>query len=192
MLIDEGHLLLERKAKIIKNLYYYSKNYKFIKMKIYGGKYEGVVYISKKDFELVSSYKWQILPNGYVSSTQFNSSKLHLIIMNDELIKPENNGKIIDHKNRNKLDCRRFNLRIVTYSENNRNMPKMSRNSSGRTGVRLKKRKYGDSWSGQCDFNGKRYERYFSIKKYGYDEAYNMALEYREHLEQKFGFLTGK
>lgn len=39
-------------------------------------------------------------------------------------------GKVVDHRNRNKLDCRRANLRITTPSGNNQNrLPGQRRNA---------------------------------------------------------------
>lgn len=46
----------------------------------------------------------------------------------------------IDHKDRNKLNCRRDNLRYVTHTENNRNAGLRKNNISGIKGVCFQKR----------------------------------------------------
>ena len=48
---------------------------------------------------------------------------------------------VIDHINGNREDNRFCNLRNVTYTENSRNLPKQSNNTSGITGV---------SWRSSC------------------------------------------
>lgn len=48
-------------------------------------------------------------------------------------------GKWYDHKNLNKLDNRRENLRKTTVKENNQNKPLYKNNTSGFTGVSFNK-----------------------------------------------------
>lgn len=59
----------------------------------------------------------------------------------------------IDHENRNKLDCRRENLRAATHAQNMVNCQMRSHNTSGYRGVSFDKR----------ENNGKRISR--SIKR---------------------------
>ena len=58
-----------------------------------------------------------------------NRKRLHRIIMDD----PED--LIVDHINRNPLDNRRDNLRIVSIQENNMNLSIRKTNKSGVSGV---------------------------------------------------------
>ena len=58
---------------------------------------------------------------------------LHRIIMNAPA------GMEVDHRNNNKLDNRRSNLRICTAAQNKKNRPKQKNNSSGYKGVDYKK-----------------------------------------------------
>ena len=67
------------------------------------------------DHPIVSRYSWHITDNGYAMNSL--RIKMHRLIMNLAL----GEGKIVDHKNKNKLDNRRENLRICTKSENRKN-----------------------------------------------------------------------
>lgn len=82
--------------------------------------------IDLKDVDVVSKYKWCYTSNRslssrkratYYVSTSLNNRtyRMHNIILN------HCGGKDIDHINRNTLDNRRMNLRIVTRTENNAN-----------------------------------------------------------------------
>lgn len=100
---------------------------------------------------------------------------------------------IIDHFDRDPLNNRKSNLREATFSVNGHNKIKSKFNTSGRTGVRLKERKdRSNSWIGQYDVNGKRYEKGFSIEVYGNEQAYQMALTFRENGERENNILTDK
>lgn len=57
-------------------------------------------------------FAWRLSGDGYVYSTAARGLTLHRIVAGD----PE--GLDVDHKNRNKLDNRRANLRVATRSQN--------------------------------------------------------------------------
>ncbi len=69
----------------------------------------------------VNKRSWRYTPNGYASASINNKQ----IFMHRFLFFIEfgniNNGFVIDHVNRNKLDNRIINLRQATYAENSRN-----------------------------------------------------------------------
>ena len=62
-------------------------------------------------------------------------------------------GKVVDHINRNKLDNRRSNLRIVSYGFNNRNKDKRVGASSKFKGVYLH---HSNKWQAYINIDGKR------------------------------------
>lgn len=73
--------------------------------------------VDEADYDLVSGYTWCKGSNGYAQTGGSHSKlqRMHVLIMGRE------SGKEVDHINRNKLDNRRANLRLVTRSVNNLN-----------------------------------------------------------------------
>jgi len=75
-----------------------------------------------QDAELFNSRKWHISDTGYAVWRGIDTDgikktiRLHRLIMNA----PE--GMVVDHKNGNRLDNRRINLRVCTIVENSRNV----------------------------------------------------------------------
>lgn len=67
--------------------------------------------IDDADFEQVSKNKWSFHHMGYAVRGKPQIS-MHRFIMNAK------KGQFIDHKNHNKLDNRKNNLRFCTHSEN--------------------------------------------------------------------------
>ena len=90
--------------------------------------------VDDKDYKKLSIYKW-FCKNGYAARTiNLGNGKFKTIWMHRIIIKtPE--GKETDHKNLDRLDNRRVNLRICTKTENLRNVFKRANNKSGFKGV---------------------------------------------------------
>lgn len=93
-------------------------------------------YFDKEDYNLVSKYCWDIdSQNGYAKTIDKinNTGKLYLhrLIMNCK----KGDGIIIDHIDRNRIDCRKSNLRPVSNSQNTMNSCIRSDNTSGVRGV---------------------------------------------------------
>lgn len=83
----------------------------------------------------------------YVTDTN-RSTKLHRFVM--DLNDPE---LIVDHLNGDTLDNRINNLKVITRSENNKNMRKHINNSSGYTGVSFKE----GLWSATIQLNNNKF-----------------------------------
>lgn len=88
--------------------------------------------VDDEDFDYLNQWSWVLTDKGYARSSY--KKQMHRLIMNI------NDPNIqIDHKNGNKLDNRKNNLRLVTNQENQFNQKK--RNTSNKfKGVRLNKK----------------------------------------------------
>tara|TARA_R110000765_G_scaffold21534_1_gene55267 strand:- start:142 stop:627 length:486 start_codon:yes stop_codon:yes gene_type:complete len=115
---------------------------------------DGISFLfSAEDYEeFVDGYRFQLNKYGYVTYSGakdgLNGKFLHRIIMDD----PE--GQFIDHINRDPLDNRRDNLRIVTRQENNMNLSIKKNNKSGITGVHW--HKGNGKWVAQIKYKNKK------------------------------------
>lgn len=101
------------------------------------------VLVDDEDFEILSKYIWHQHKTGYANHPQLG-------LMHRWLMKAPD-GMDVDHINRNKLDNRRNNLRIVPRGFNVQN--KVRPNSLGYTGIYWNKA----GFSAEIRFNKKRY-----------------------------------
>ena len=69
------------------------------------------IIVDTSDLDIVRQDSWHIGKNGYVVSNK-GKQTIHSLIMTPP------KGMCVDHINHNKLDNRRCNLRVVSYSEN--------------------------------------------------------------------------
>lgn len=92
--------------------------------------------VSPMDIVTVSKHSWYVTNRGY-AATKIDGK---LVYMHRMLLNPPK-GMQVDHRDQNKLNNCRDNLRIVTNQQNHFNKPLNSNNSSGVTGV---------YWNSQC------------------------------------------
>ena len=131
--------------------------------------------VSPDDYEeFVDGYRFS-LSNGYVtySGTKdgLRGKLLHRIIMDN----PE--GQFIDHINRDPLDNRRDNLRIVSIQENSMNLSMSKRNKSGVSGVSWNKNR--KKWVARIMYKNKHIHL-------GYFEKLEDARKARKDAEVKY------
>jgi len=74
------------------------------------------------DHELVAKYTWHINSRGYAMTNIYISGQKNKMIGMHRLILGITNKEVFtDHKNRNRIDNRRCNIRPCTRSENSKN-----------------------------------------------------------------------
>lgn len=83
--------------------------------------------IDEEDFDKLSIYKWRLNKKGHVCT---NKGMLHHVLLG---LAPT--GLQWDHKDRNKLNNHKTNLRAVTPTINARNRDRRKDNTSGHAGV---------------------------------------------------------
>lgn len=104
----------------------------YCEMEVYNRQHQivGMALFDKEDYDLVSKYSWHRTTKGYVRNAKLGY--LHNAITG---FKFQSHKIQTDHINRNKMDCRKSNLRIVDHTENNINRDLQRNNKSGCKGV---------------------------------------------------------
>jgi hypothetical protein len=133
----------------------------------------GYCIIDKDDYDKVKKYKWY-KSYGYCKTKSIikdNGIAIHNVIM-DNL---EHIDEIIyDHQDKDKLNNRKLNLRLVTDQENAMNMSKKITNTSGVTGVRQYNNDLDSKWEAGITY---KYENIFLGRYLDFDEAVIARLE---------------
>lgn len=127
----------------------------------------------------ISVYKDNHAKTYYASSKE---GKLHRIIMSLK----KHDGLVVDHINKNGLDNRTKNLRVVSVSINNRNTNVRKTNIFNCRGIMENGNNIRCYW---YDLNGKKMSKSFSTIKYGREEAIEMAIQLRKQMEKENGYL---
>lgn len=129
--------------------------------------------ISLDKVTLVEQYRWNFSSsNGYVTSGCGKGQLLlHRVVINAK------DGEIVDHINRDRLDCRNDNLRISTKSQNSANGSIRRNNTSGVIGVWFNK--LNSKWVAELKINGvKQYLGAYSKKEDAIKARFDGEIKY--------------
>lgn len=114
--------------------------------------------VDDENYDYLNQWKWKLDSKGYaVRQTSRKLGKRKIVYMHREVAKTPQD-MLTDHKNFNKLDNRRKNLRICTKRENQIHQTN-SRNTSGIRGI-------------SYDKNSNKWIIQFSPQKYKYKRIY--------------------
>jgi hypothetical protein len=112
--------------------------------------------VDSEDYPWISEYRWQLGSNGFIRSCMWVAGRrfklmLHRVVTNCP------DGFEVDHKNHNRLDNRKQNLRIATRSQNQQNRYKLKTRKcwSIHKGVSFCKNRYGKKWVAHIIKDGK-------------------------------------
>ncbi len=133
--------------------------------------------VDDDDYNKYSKHNWWLNCNGYTYRQVQNNYKVKTIFLH-RIVAETPEGLDTDHINRNKLDNRRSNLRVVTRSQNMLNINPTKSNRSGYVGVSLHKK--SGRWRAYVTINGKQ-------KSFGYYKTPNDAYEARINNLERLG-----
>jgi hypothetical protein len=146
---------------------------------------DNIMLISKKDIHIVMNFKWYLGKSGYpvTYGSIDNEYKFIPPISCHRFLNPNiDKGYVVDHINRNRLDNRRVNYRIITQKQNSYNRTKSKNSSNKYKGVK----KYKKSFSAIISKDGVRTE----IR--GFKTEEEAAQMYDMMAEDLFGQYAGK
>ena len=141
------------------------------------------VKIDLSDYEEVKKYTWSVSEYWNKKTTSPNKKKhyirnkdvglLHRFLTNCP------KGKVVDHADGDELNCRRYNIRVCTYSQNNLNKRPYSNNKTGHPGVCWFPYRGYNKWKAHIQVDGK-------LINLGYFDTKEEAIEVRNKAEKKY------
>lgn len=139
---------------------------------------------SLEDYDFIRQFRWTFkydnkndAPRIRATTGPFVGKDMSTILLKGTT------EKFVDHINRNTLDNRRENLRLVSRSINATNARPRTESKSGVRGVYFRKERPGiakAAWICEWSIEGKRHSKSFSIAKYGEAEAFDLACALRK------------
>ncbi len=142
------------------------------------------VQVDDEDYERVKQFKWYCdrdyaMRKPYIKGSGRKNQKCELIQMHRFIMGLTDSKIHIDHKDGNRLNNQRANLRFANQAQNAKNQKTRKNNTSGFKGVSWNKR--DKKWEAYIKFNYKRiYLGYFKTKEVA-------ALAYDKKAKELFG-----
>ena len=125
-----------------------------------------IALVSDEDWHRLSLVKWSESDGYALGSFDGVQTSMHKVVVS-AAVAP---GLVIDHINRNRLDNRRENLRVVTPSDNSQNRDVSKNNTTGYVGVERKKN--NSRWSARIS------KEYIEYQLGSYDHPILAAVAY--------------
>lgn len=101
---------------------------KIIKARIKGELFTDVL-VDDEDYDLLSKFTWKVNTSGHIQTIRLGKT----ILMHRLVLGIDNPDVIVDHRDRTKTNCQKYNLRVTDVKGNSRN--RTSTGKSGHTGV---------------------------------------------------------
>lgn len=114
---------------------------------------DSAFYFDLDDLSVIQSRRWYVDKNGYLTSSYYYMGRQRIVRFH-RIVAHAQPGQRVDHKNRNRSDNRKQNLRCCSLSENNRNRGLYRTNTSGVAGVSFDKRR--KRWVASITYNSKK------------------------------------
>lgn len=131
-------------------------------------------YVDSEDVNRIKDKPWYVSPRGYLVTSILSENK-NLTFLHRYIMGEIEGGKEIDHKDGNKLNNRKNNLRICTRQENIWNIKNRPTNKYGFTGVDI----HNGKWRARISYNNR-------LMDVGYYKTYKDAVMARYNAEQKY------
>lgn len=132
----------------------------------------GVAVIDDEDHGKVSGLTWFLAPTGYAVASTHVDGKIVNYYMH-RLIAGADSGQKTDHRDGDRLNNRRSNLRLCTTSQNNMNSAKRANARSRQKGVYWSRQK--GKWHARIKLNGAATHLGFFSDEAEAGRAYNSA-----------------
>ncbi len=101
-------------------------------------------FVDDEDYEYLRQWRWHVTAHGYaarsISEKNPHEGKTKGELLMHRLLLNAQHKQEVDHRDLDKLNNQRYNIRLCTSKENKMNRPKLKNNTSGFKGVYLRKR----------------------------------------------------
>ena len=94
-----------------------------------------IVYECNCDYDKIKNYCWRSDNDNYIISYDTKLNNYSTIWMHRIILNLNDKNLEVDHKNHNKNDNRKINLRVLTHAQNGKNQSLSKNNKSGTSDV---------------------------------------------------------